>query len=74
MLALALGVLWWWRRLDYLAIAMLVPGVIAIVVSLLVAIRLSIRLEPDTTGMTEWYPHSGGLTPSILFREICTRC
>lgn len=71
MLALALGVLWWWRRLDYLAIAMLVPGVIAIVVSLLVAIRLSIRLEPDTTGMTEWYPPSGGLTPSIFFREIC---
>ena len=31
MLVLALVVLWWWRRLDYLAIAMLVPGVIAIV-------------------------------------------
>ena len=49
MLALALVVLWWWRRLDYLAIAMLVPGVIAIVVSLVVAMRLSIRLKPDTT-------------------------
>ena len=49
MLVLALVVLWWWRRLDYLAIAMLVPGVMAIAVSLIVAMRLSIRLKPDTT-------------------------
>ena len=49
MLAFALVVLWWWRRLDYLAIAMLVPGVLAIGVSLVVAMRLSIRLKPDTT-------------------------
>src|SRR5688572_4254999 len=53
MLVLALAVLWWWRRLDYLAVAMLVPGVIAIVVSLLIAMRLTIRLQPDTTEFTE---------------------
>ena len=70
MLALALVVLWWWRRLDYLAIAMLVPGVIAIVVSLLCAMRLSIPVTPDTTGMTEWSPPSSGLTPSIFFRDV----
>lgn len=70
MLALALVVLWWWRRLDYLAIAMLVPGVIAIVVSLLCAMRLSIPVKPDTTGMTQWSPPSRGLTPAIFFRDV----
>jgi O-antigen/teichoic acid export membrane protein len=79
MLALALVVLWQWRRLDYLAIAMLVPGVIAIGVSMTVAWRLSIRLEPDTTwpattGLTAEEqpsgPPSGGLTPSTFFRDV----
>ena len=70
MLALALVVLWWWRRLDYLAIAMLVPGVIAIVVSLLCAMRLSIPVKPDSAGMTEWSRPSGGLTPAIFFRDV----
>ena len=74
MLALALVVLWWWRRLDYLAIAMLVPGVIAIVVSLTVAMRLAIQLEPDTGIVTAeeqpWGPHSGGLTARKFFRDI----
>lgn len=74
MLALALVVFWQWRRLDYLAIAMLVPGVIAIGVSLIVAMHLSIRLKPDTTGMTaeeqRWCPPSGGLTASTFFRDV----
>jgi O-antigen/teichoic acid export membrane protein len=74
MLALALVVLWWWRRLDYLAIAMLVPGVIAIVVSLMVAMRLAIQLEPDTAIVTAeeqpWGPHSGGLTARKFFQDI----
>jgi O-antigen/teichoic acid export membrane protein len=74
MLALALVVLWWWRRLDYLAIAMLVPGVIAIVVSLTVAMRLASQLEPDTSTVTAeeqpWGPHSGGLTARKFFQDI----
>ena len=74
MLVLALFVLWQWRRLDYLAIAMLVPGVIAIGVSLIVALRLSVRLKPDTTGTTTvgppWSPPSGGLTPAKFFRDV----
>src|SRR5687767_13563958 len=70
MLTLALFVLWQWRRLDYLAIAMLVPGVVAIAVSVIVALRLAIRLEPDTTDARKWFPPSGGLTPSRFFREV----
>jgi O-antigen/teichoic acid export membrane protein len=74
MLVLAVVVLWWWRRLDYLAIAMLVPGVIAIAVSLLVAVRLTGRLKPDTTELPEethpWRPPSGGLTTRKFFRDV----
>jgi O-antigen/teichoic acid export membrane protein len=65
MLVLALVVLWWWRRLDYLGIAMLIPGVIAIIVSIAIAMRLSIRLKPDTTRM-----RGDGLTPSTFFRDV----
>jgi O-antigen/teichoic acid export membrane protein len=43
MLVSALAVLWWWRRLDYLGIAMLIPGLIAVAVSLFVALRLADR-------------------------------
>ncbi len=41
MLALAIGTLWWWRRLDYLAVAMLVPAATALALSMLVAWRLA---------------------------------
>jgi O-antigen/teichoic acid export membrane protein len=40
-LVLAMAVLWWWRRLDYLGVALLVPGVIAVLVSLGIALQLS---------------------------------
>ena len=70
MLVLAMVVLWWWRRLDYLGIAMLVPGVIAMLASLAIALSLSIRLKPDTTGESMWSPPSGGLTPRVFFRDI----
>ena len=80
MLLCALVVLWWWRRLDYLAIAMLIPGLIAIAVSAAVAMTLSIRLKPDTTGLSggtpqQWCPPSGGLvsgglTVSKFFRDV----
>ena len=43
MLVLALAVLWWWRRLDYLGVAMLVPGLLAIAVSMTIALRLANR-------------------------------
>ena len=70
MLAASLVVLWWWRRLDYLALAMLVPGLIAIAVSLMVAMRLSIRLKPDTAGSRAWGRPSDGLTASKFFRHV----
>jgi O-antigen/teichoic acid export membrane protein len=61
MLVLALVVLWQWRRLDYLAVAMLVPSAIAMVVALIVA--LSIRPKPDTTLQPQ-------LTTGIFFRNV----
>ena len=72
MLILAMAVLWWWRRLDYLGIAMLVPGVVAMLVSLVIALNLSIRLKPDTTGAlaSVWGPPSGGLTARVFVRDI----
>ena len=70
MLALALVVLWQWRRLDYLAIAMLVPGVIAIGVSMIVALRLAIGPEPDITDGQAWSAPSSGLTPAKFFRDV----
>ena len=72
-LTLAMAVLWWWRRLDYLGIAMLVPGVIAMLVSLAIALNLSIRLKSDTTGESgeiQGRPPSDGLTARSFFRDI----
>ena len=49
-LVLALIVLCWWPRLDFLGAAMLVPAVIAMLVSIGIALRCqAIRLKPDTT-------------------------
>ena len=83
-LVLALAALWWWRRLDYLGIAMLVPAAIAMLVSIGIALRLSIRLKPDTTDCkpdttdckpdttddSPWCPALAGLTPRSLFIDI----
>jgi O-antigen/teichoic acid export membrane protein len=44
-LALALIVLWWWPRLDYLGAAMLAPAVVALLVSIGIAWRLSAGRE-----------------------------
>jgi O-antigen/teichoic acid export membrane protein len=65
MLVLALAVLWWWRRLDYLGIAMLAPGGIAMLVSLAIALQLSARPRPDTTPSQQ-----DGLTARSFFRDI----
>jgi len=70
-LLLASIVLWRWRRLDYLGIAMLTPALIAAVVSLGIASRLSPGAgsrEPGTGGRE---PGAGPLlTPSRLFRDV----
>ena len=70
MLALALIVMWQSRRLDYLAVAMLVPGVIAVAVSLVIALRLANRLESDTANLHAWAPAASGLTPAKFFRDV----
>ena len=73
MLVLAMVVLWWWRRLDYLAIAMLVPGVIAMLVSLGIALNVSGSGLSRRSGCAEAEsrePGAGVLTPASFFRDI----
>lgn len=73
MLVLAMAVLWWWRRLDYLGIAMLVPGVIAMLVSLGIALNLTGSGLSRRSGRAEAEIRdqgSGSLTPSGYFRDI----
>ena len=71
-LVLAVAVLWWSPRLDLLGAAMLLPAVIAIVVSMFFAFRLPIHLKVDTTGTPPdgWCPPSGGLTPATFFKDV----
>ena len=72
-LVLAVAVLWWWRRLDYLGIAMLVPGVIAMLVSLGIALHLSGSGWSRRSGLAEAEnrePGAGVLTPALFFRDI----
>ena len=58
----ALIVLWLWRRLDYLGVAMLVPAVGAMLIAILVAARISTNdRAPDNTP---------ALTPSIFFSDV----
>jgi O-antigen/teichoic acid export membrane protein len=62
-LVFALFVLWWWRRLDYLGIAMLVPALVAMAVSMMVALSvsdaMSVRPKPDAA-----------LTPGRFVRNV----
>ena len=59
----ALIVLWFWRRLDYLGVAMLVPPLIAIAVSIFIAARLS-----ENDGAVE--ADAAVLTPSRFLRDV----
>jgi O-antigen/teichoic acid export membrane protein len=59
-LVLAMAVLWWWRRLDYLGIALLAPGVIAMLVALAIALNLAESQDPGP----------GTLTASSFFRDV----
>ena len=64
-LALALIVLWWWPRLDYLGAAMLVPAVIALLVSIGIAWRLSAPAGRESETRREPF-----LTPSGFARNV----
>jgi O-antigen/teichoic acid export membrane protein len=61
MLVLALVVLWQWRRLDYLAVAMLVPSAVAMVVSLVIAL---------STSSAAPVPETAQLSTGIFLRRI----
>jgi len=85
-LVLALAVLWWWRRLDYLGIAMLVPALGALLVSLAIAARISVpgsrlpvpgsRLPVPETALStarfvrEILPLGAGILISALYFRI----
>jgi O-antigen/teichoic acid export membrane protein len=63
-LALALSVLWWWPRLDYLGAAMVVPAVAALIVACAMAWRLS------SPGPTAGDTPAPLLTPSTFVRDV----
>ena len=74
-LVAALMVLWWWRRLDYLGVALLAPAIGALVVSTQVANVLSIRRKADTTAATatakaDTPTRETALTPRIFLRDV----
>lgn len=58
----ALAVLSFWRRLDYLGIAMLTPALVAAVIS----IAIALRLMPDAVDDDP----PARLTPRVLFRQV----
>ena len=75
MLVFALVVLWRWRRLDYLGVAMLVPALAAMVVSLTIALRLSGRGDGGaslnvTRFMRDVFPLGAAMLISALYFRI----
>ena len=65
-LALALVVLSWWPRLDLLGAAMLLPALIAMLVSFAIAWRLA-----DAAGKREsGTGNRAALTPALFFRDV----
>lgn len=61
-LAWALIVLWFWRRLDYLGVALLVPALAAIVASIVIAAAMSSRDAGESEGSV--------LTPARFLRDV----
>ena len=64
-LVLAVMVLAWWPRLDFLGAAMLIPAVVAMLTSIGIAWRLSTGNREPGTGNQQ-----GLLTPARFFREV----
>lgn len=64
-LVLAVIVLVWWPRLDFLGAALLIPAVIAMIVSIGIAWRLSIGNREPGTGNRQ-----GLLTPARFFSDV----
>jgi stage V sporulation protein B len=64
-LVLAVIVLVWWPRLDFLGAAMLIPAVLAMIVSIGIAWRLSTGNREPRTG--NW---QGLLTPARFFSDV----
>jgi O-antigen/teichoic acid export membrane protein len=77
-LGLAMAVLWWWPRLDYLGAAMLAPPLVALLVGGVIAWRLvpTGDLRPATDGLTakrffrDVLPLGAGVLLSALYFRI----
>lgn len=78
-LALALIVLWWWPRLDYLGAAMLIPAVVAMFASIAIAWHLSAAgsrepgagsLLPPSTFLRNVLPLGAGVLISALYFRV----
>src|SRR4029079_473345 len=72
---LAMMVLTWWPRLDFLGAAMLAPAVIALLVSIAIACGVSIELKRDAPERLEasetlGRPPLGGLSPAVFFQDV----
>ncbi|HEX4912659.1 MAG TPA: oligosaccharide flippase family protein [Vicinamibacterales bacterium] len=74
MLIVALAVLWWWRRLDYLGVAMLVPGLLAIAVSMIIALRLAGRSDSGPSlSVARFVKHVLPLGSAVLISALYFR-
>jgi O-antigen/teichoic acid export membrane protein len=81
-LGLAVAVLWWWPRLDYLGAALLAPPLVALLIGGMIAARYD-GLRVPGSGLrkkSEVLPNPGArrpapgselfLTPSVFFRDV----
>ena len=64
-LVLAMIVLAWWPRLDYLGAAMLIPAIVALIASIAIAWRISSRNQES--GIRN---HNSVLTPGRFVRDV----
>jgi O-antigen/teichoic acid export membrane protein len=78
MLIWALIVLWFWRRLDYLAVAMLAPALVAMLVSMAIALNLSAAAAAPLAqaGLTvrKYVRHVLPLGAGVLLSALYFRC
>ncbi len=72
-LVLAMAVLWWWPRLDYLGAAMLAPPLVALLIGGAIAWRIApLMWHPASAGLEAWRPSSGGPPVKVRLKPDST--